>query len=212
MIPNACTEQQFLGDIKNHTLQIILADGVYRHLRFRRPGTVCYGFDIVTWPGYLCFSGDIGCFVFSRVEDMLKFFRDGGTCEPLRINPQYWSEKLQATDKNGGYKAFSYERFREVVNQIVAEDEDATKELKEAVEEMLDSPCGLETAEACYQAVAEFEWEGEQYFTDFFEQSLDEYTFHYIWCCYALVWGVRQYDAAQAANTKPASAGAGGGS
>jgi hypothetical protein len=209
MIANVCTEQRFLGDVKNHTLKIIRDEGVYRHLQFRRPGTVCYGFDIVTWPGYLCYTGDMGCFVFSRVEDMMAFFRDKGTGEPLQINPQYWSEKLQATDKNGGHKAFSFERFREVVNQIVAEDEDATEELKEAVEEMLGGPCGCDTAEACYQAAADFEWQGKQYFTDFFEHSLEEYTFHYIWCCYALVWGIRQYDAAQASNSKPASAGEG---
>ena len=200
MIANACTEQQFLGDIKNHALEIIRDEGVYRHLCFRRPGTRCYGFDIITWPGYLCYTGDMGSFLFSRVEDMLKFFRDKGTGGPLQINLRYWAEKLQATDRNGGYKAFSFERFREVVNRIVAEDEDANDELKEAVAEMLDDPCGGETAEACYQAAADFEWEGKQYFTDFFENSLEEYTFHYIWCCYALVWGIRQYDAAQMAN------------
>ena len=27
-------------------------------------------FDIVTWPGYLCYSGDMGCFVFTRLPDM----------------------------------------------------------------------------------------------------------------------------------------------
>jgi hypothetical protein len=190
-------EQRFDGDIKDHALQIIRNDGVYRHLCFRRPGTMCYGFDIITWPGYLCYTGDTGSFVFSRTNDMLSFFRDTGV-GPLQINPQYWSEKLQATDKNGGYKAFSFERFREVVCGIVKNDEDATEELREAVDKLLDD-CGAETAEACYQAVAEFEWEGEQYFTDFFENSLDEYTFHYIWCCYAIVWGIRQYDAAQTA-------------
>ena len=208
MIANVCTEQQFLGDIKNHTLKVIRDEGVYRHLQFRRPGTVCYGFDIVTWPGYLCYTGDMGCFVFSRVEDMLKFFRDEGMGGPLRINPLYWSEKLQATDKDVGHKAFSFERFREVVNQIVAEDKDATEELKEAVKEMFDD-CDGKSAEACYMAVTEFEWDNQQYFTDFFEHSLEEYTFHYIWCCYALVWGIRHYDAAQASNSKPASAGEG---
>jgi hypothetical protein len=69
--------------------------------------------------------------------------------------------------------------------------------------------CEGKSAEACYMAVTEFEWDNQQYFTDFFEHSLEDYTFHYIWCCYALVWGIRQYDAAQSANSKPASAGEG---
>lgn len=198
MTTNVCTEQQFINDTKCHTLQIIRDDGVSRSLRFRKPGTTCYGFDIITWPGYLCYTGDMGCFVFSRTEDMLSFFRDKGSSDPLRITPQYWAEKLQAVDRNGGYQEFSFERFCEVVNSIAEQDEDATDELKQAVAEMLDD-CGGESAETCYRAASEFEWEDEQYFTDFYEHSLMEYTFHYIWCCYALVWGIRQYDAVKAA-------------
>jgi hypothetical protein len=33
------------------------------------------GFDVVTWPGHLSISGDMGCFVFTRVDDMFTFFR-----------------------------------------------------------------------------------------------------------------------------------------
>jgi hypothetical protein len=193
----SCTEQRFTDDTKNHVLQIIRDDGVNRHLRFRKPGTTCYGYDIITWPGYLCYTGDMGCFVFSRTEDMLEFFRDKGAGEPLHINPQYWAEKLQAVDRNGGYKGFSYERFREVVSGIIRDDEDATDELKDAVNEMLNT-CNGESAESCYQSASDFQWEGDQYFTDFHEHSLDKYTFHFVWCCYALVCGVRHYDAVKA--------------
>ena len=24
--------------------------------------------------------------------------------------------------------------------------------------------------------------------------SMNRYTFHYLWCCYALAWGINQYD------------------
>jgi hypothetical protein len=139
----------------------------------------------------------MGCFVFSRTEDMLGFFRDKGTNDPLHINPPYWAEKLKAIDRNGGYEEFSHARFAEIVREIVAEDDDATEELKTAVEEMIEE-CEGGSAESCHNAAANFEWEGEQYFSDFWEHSLMEYTFHFVWCCYALAWSVRQYDAAQA--------------
>lgn len=31
-------------------------------------------------------------------------------------------------------------------------------------------------------------------FTDFFEVSSQVYTFHFLWCCYAIAWGVKTYD------------------
>lgn len=78
-------------EFADHKLTIMRDDGLYRHLRCQKPGTWVYGFDIVTWPGYLCVCGDIGTWVFSRERDMVQWFErmDG------RINPDYWSEKLQ---------------------------------------------------------------------------------------------------------------------
>jgi hypothetical protein len=35
-------------------------------------------------------------------------------------------------------------------------------------------------------------------FTDFWEVNLHEYTYRFIWCCYAMVWGIRKYDEARA--------------
>ena len=47
---------------------VLRDDGVYRHIRFKKPGTGCMHFDLVTWPGYLCYSGDMGCYVFCRLN------------------------------------------------------------------------------------------------------------------------------------------------
>jgi hypothetical protein len=74
-----------------HELTIVKDDGLYHHWRCRNPATWAYGFHIVTWPGYLCLAGDIGCWTFSREPDMIEWFEsDHGS-----INPHYWSEKLQ---------------------------------------------------------------------------------------------------------------------
>ncbi|MFB5948420.1 hypothetical protein [Klebsiella pasteurii] len=83
---------RFLLDTAEHRLEIFLDNGVYRHLRMQQPGTSCYYYDIITWPGYLTVTGDMGTWTFSRVRDMFNFF-DGWTGE---INTHYWSEKLEA--------------------------------------------------------------------------------------------------------------------
>ncbi|MFY3739344.1 hypothetical protein ACOS9E_25265, partial [Escherichia coli] len=54
------TSTRFLLDTAFHRLEIIRDDGFYRHLRMKQPGTSCYYFDIITWPGYLTVTGDMG--------------------------------------------------------------------------------------------------------------------------------------------------------
>lgn len=82
------TSSRFLVDTAFHRLEIIRDDGLYRHLRMKQPGTSCYYFDVITWPGYLTVTGDMGTWTFSRIADMFDFFgpwQDG-------INTGYWSE------------------------------------------------------------------------------------------------------------------------
>lgn len=38
-------------------------------------------------------------------------------------------------------------------------------------------------------------------FVDFFDGSMNRFTFHFLWCCYALAWGINKYDDHR--NTKP---------
>lgn len=83
--------ERFTSDTKNHQLTVLHDDGIYRHLRFKAPDSGFYWFDLVTWPGYLAFTGDMDGYVFSRVEDMFTFFRGGST---YGINPSYWGEKV----------------------------------------------------------------------------------------------------------------------
>jgi hypothetical protein len=91
--------EEFIKDVSQHKMQILRDDGLYRHIRFKRENTSCYYFDLITWPGALCYTGDMGTFVFSRIPDMFEFFRtDGEKGADLRINPGYWSEKLLAVD------------------------------------------------------------------------------------------------------------------
>ena len=94
------TEAQFLKDVSDHQLELLRDDGLYRHLRFAKPGSIMMSFELVTWPGYLCFCGDMRDFLFTRIPDMFNFFRssrqDRIAGETLYINTGYWGGKCVA--------------------------------------------------------------------------------------------------------------------
>jgi hypothetical protein len=214
VMPEENTQASFLRDVANHVATVIRDDGVYRHVRFKNPGTSAYYFDLVTWPGYLAYSGDMGCYVFSRLNDMFEFFRDDRPEEgKIRINLSYWSEKLQAVDGNrraGGAKAFCEEKFTKVIKeQLVCWmredglDRDGRRELRKAVTEDVLDRIDSGDEHYSYQAANEFsvEIDGNEFrFEDLWDHDFTDYTSHFVWCCYALAWGIQQYDTLKAAN------------
>lgn len=183
------TPESFLNDVKNHQVKILHdADGM-RHIRFKQPNTSDMHFDLITWHNHLCYTGDMGTFVFERTPDMFTFFRSEPD-RPLNINPHYWAEKLQAVDRCDGYEEFDYELFKKRVIYYLDEYE-ADAEVRGQVEsEILDG----ETSEYyCVSAINNFSHD-EFNFDDFWESDLKSYTGRYIWCCYAITWAIGQYD------------------
>lgn len=194
--PTAAT---FIKDVAQHAMTVIRDDGLSRHLRFAKPGTSCMYFDLITWSGHLCYTGDMGTFVFSRIDDMFRFFRpsadDVERRGPLPINRPYWAEKLLAADRNGGWQEFCRDTFREAVEQYM-DDAEASAEVREAVEDQVLSRADDGEHFAC-QAVYDFDEHGFR-FHDFFEHRLWDYTYRFTWCCMAIVWGIQQYDSSKA--------------
>lgn len=203
------TEQQFLKDVESHVMEVIKDDGLYRHIRFRRPGTMCMHFDLITWPGYLCYCGDMGTYVFSRLSDMFEFFRtdrEQSRREGLAINLGYWSEKLQATDggrREGGVKAYSPEKFERCVKEWLANwlrheglNREERRELRQRVEDDVLASAHDGDVRAYDAAMGFSETIGGRRFefTDLWEVDCTEYTHRFIWCCYALAWGIQKYD------------------
>lgn len=190
-----CTEERFLKNVKTHEMTVIRDDGLHRHLRFKKPDTMTYYFDTLTWPGHLCYTGDMGTFVFNRIEDMFEFFRSDD--EKLRINTEYWGEKLLSESRFGGYQEFSTDKFEAAVKSDFEEWEFESEVQKAAIweeveREVLDFIHDGESR--AYDAVNLFKSEDGHIFYDFWEHSFKEYTFHYIWCLYAIVWGIGKYD------------------
>ena len=190
------TEAQFLKDVARHTLNILHDDGIYRHLRFQKPNDSDMYFDIVTYPGTLCYSGDMGSFVFARVNDMLTFFRGHHTQGELQVNPHYWAQKVEAVDRHSDITEYSPAKVRAAIDALL-DSVEASPELRERVaDEVLphaDDEFGM------MSAIRDFDDE-DQLFSDFYEGGgHTEYTGRFLWCCYALVWGIRRYDEARLA-------------
>jgi len=218
------TEDEFLSDVSEHVVEVLRDDGLYRHIRFRRPGTMCSHFDLLTWPGYLCYTGDMGTYVFCRIPDMFQFFRtDREYAERhgrrLAVNLSYWSEKLQAVDgarREASAIEFSPAKFRRVIEQIRrqwirdARDTLSKKQRRSLWEAVGDEVLGqIEDGEHdAYAAARDFSWslsglgyrDGERkwQFDDLWDHSFTEYTHRFQWCCYALAWGIEQYELAKA--------------
>ncbi|TDB45234.1 hypothetical protein [Photorhabdus luminescens] len=190
--------ERFKKDTKDHSIKILHNEDLYRHLRFSKDGSSAYYFDIVTWPGYLCISGDMGCFTFSRVTDMFRFFRSSD--DELSINPYYWSEKLQAGAGHCKkiYQVWSSDKFKDAVSKAVNnwlddnEDvsDDDLEEIQESIEQIIS--CSYNEYDAI-SAIRDYD-DKHDIFIDFYENDLTEYQFHYIWCCYAIVFGISKFD------------------
>ena len=202
---NPCSEEQFLKDIKNHTMEIIRDEKLYRHISFTRNGSSVYRFDLITWPGYLCITGDCGTYVFRRLTDMFEFFRAEGsrTTKKLVINPHYWGEKLESIGTNAGYRDFDSDHFERRVTEyfhdfFVDKCDVAKAECWRDIEESVLSLSDNE--HEAYDAVRDFSFDTPKYMEDFHFQDFfdgggtEEYTFHYIWCLYAIAYGVQEYD------------------
>ena len=210
MTNHECTEEQFLRDIAKHEMTILNEDGVYRRIRFAQPDSSAMSFELITWPGHLCYTGDMGTFVFERTNDMFSFFR-GSKKEGnpgLQINTGYWGEKCIAVDSVDGIRQYSPDSFREVIQEELdewledldpEEDAECIAALKEAVQDEL--LCYADDGEQkAREAADEFEFsfgDLQLSISDFFERTLTVKSFRFVWCCYAIVWAIAKYDQAQ---------------
>lgn len=133
--PYARAYAEFSSATTDHELTVLHDDGLYRHLRMRAPGTMMWGWDVITWPGHLATSGDIADgYVFTRDTDMLAFFSvsehlrhyyaDGAPC----IDISYWAEKLVGHDSYTRVRHYDHESFLAQCRTVLEESEDLSTE------------------------------------------------------------------------------------
>jgi hypothetical protein len=185
------TAEQFLKDVKNHQMEVLQDVGLYRHLRFRAlKDSFNQWFEVVTWPESLAINGDMGSWSFAGVDDMFTFFR--GT--DLRINPSYWAEKITSESKFGGpHEKFHVETFKENVLSSMDGYGLSNQKRREIVKALKSEVFVEEDEWSVRRAISEFKC-GDFIFTDSWEISGNRYTHHFIWCLYAIVWAISQYD------------------
>lgn len=204
--------------IRAHQMHVLHDDGIYRHLRFRSPDTGIAWFDLVTWPGALNISGDMGSWTFRRLEDMFDFF--GGKPD---INPHYWQEKIDGEPDTA--KAYDVELAKQMIREHSAEweplrtdalgrpvktihspllgdvpdddeSDDAAADLKAEVDALIEELVDDESHDR--MLIDNFRAHGHE-FVDTWEWELRGYTHRYLWCCHAIRWGIREYRTHKAA-------------
>jgi hypothetical protein len=177
--------------------------GLYRDLVFKRPGTIVNSFRLITVPGLLLYTGDMGTYEFERLPDMFDFFRGS-------MDMGYWAEKCEAADRDGIWE-FSRDKFRQYAEECLAE----YKESDCYRAQVLSNANGpVRFDETFRQVVAEAEnrndaqtiMEDGNFYPfklvhapdifgfDNWELDFNDFTYRFKWCCHAIQWGIKQYD------------------
>lgn len=183
----------------------------YRHLAFRQPSTANLWFDLITWPEYLTIAGDMGTWTFARIPDMFEFFRQvykgGPDTADLKINADYWSEKLMNGQSSGidAAKVWSDDLFKlRLVDRLTNYYSLEGSDLVEVTQALQDEVLIYDNKHELLNAAANFTHSpnGEKSKIFCFDNcdlpDGKEYSYHFIWCLYAIVWGIKQYDLAKA--------------
>lgn len=194
----ANSRREFQLSTACHEMTVLHDDGLYRHLRFAKPGTGIYRFDLVTWPGHLSITGDLEGYTFCREPDMFGFFAgcDGD------INPGYWAEKLVAKSV---VKEFDEDSFTQlVVDDFMERRHDyseAAPIFRAIRDRVLDDLHGYSEQEA-RERLEQFDYcgpNGEVFeYSDVWEWDLTDWSVHYLRALQAIVWGINQYRTAKA--------------
>ena len=166
--------EHFESATAEHTVTILRDDGLYRHLRCQKPGTWIYGFDIVTWPGYLAFVGDVGDFVFSRTRDMFEFFRGQSP------NPDYWGEKLRGPGPaHQAVYEFDHDAFARAAGERGLAVWDTPFNAQEAARLLVED--GVDPYDL---------------------PKMERYSTQFLFACHAIPWAIERYDETLAADER----------
>ena len=194
------TLEKFLKDVSGHEMQVIRDDGVYRHIRFSSP--LKYSpvfFELVTWPGHLCYWSNMGTYMFSGFDDMLELFSS--------YNKYHWADYCAAEGLQSRAWEFDDEEFIKEVKGHYQEWVDDhhrritgvdAQELWREIETSVLSGGGKEMLSAAQRFSYAVDYSVEFTFNHLFEGTFERPTWRFEWCCQAIAWGLKQYDAYKA--------------
>ncbi|MEV4441320.1 hypothetical protein AB0K09_20310 [Streptomyces sp. NPDC049577] len=192
-------KERFASDVEGATMTVVKDDGVHRHLSFRFPKASWEWCEVVTWPGMLVLRGGLGCWSFTRVEDMFGFFRP--TPHRERIDPVYWAGKL-VPGSGSEAKEYNAKRAASYIRNTVVDAIVEYPSLSEDVENDLFPAWGgpdLSTEAGLRAALGRFEGAYQDIHKGFRfpveDWDLHRYSDWFLLSCLVLPWAVEQYDA-----------------
>lgn len=188
---------RFARETRGHKMTVLHEDGLYRHLKFADPDGGFYRFDLLTWPHNAFLRGDGFSFGFSiyPTKDIFDMFRGSSSGG---ITPGYWQEKVTA----GKVKDWSEDLFRAWVLDEAAKGESRYPGLVEAVGKQIlhSDEHSTEYQGTAEYAVASFSHGDYRLrLPNHWDESFEDYSWEYLFACHAVLFGIRQYDAARKA-------------
>lgn len=197
--------EEYIGK-RDYKMTVISDDGdVTRCLHFAHENRGDGHFVITTWPGCLAISGDMGSYMFTRINDMVNFFSGDN------INYSYWEEKCSSSSENGGIKKFDTDLFKKEMIAIKAQltvdlideygvdlddlNEDEKEKFEDAKSDINDAFLMLEDVEDEHSAIA---FARDLDTDDLGLDSCDlphpeSYTFRYLFACNAINFACNTY-------------------
>jgi hypothetical protein len=120
--------EQFLKDVKNHTVKVLYDVGLYRHYSASNNNSSIDYFEVLTYPGGIMIRGDRGVYVWERNVDSLEWFKTSD------IN--YLATKVVAVDKCSTVWEYSHEEFIKIFTEELKEffDDKIPENIQESLE------------------------------------------------------------------------------
>lgn len=208
---NLKIKKKFLENVKDHEVTIICDNGEIKSIIVKNPKDYIHNFTITSWKDHLCISGDMGTYVFNRENtDMFSFFRTE-IGQELSINPDYWHEKLVADSCYKPSQEYSDELLVECLYEELeyyCEDNDLCENAKQSIKyHIKDYFFRVKDWDQAIYLIKTKDWveykDSEE--LDAFaecladdceisQQDVNSHSYWYIWCLYAIVWTINQYD------------------
>ena len=177
----------------DHVVTQNVNQGLYRHWRCQKPGAGMYHFNVITEPGRLIVTGDIGTLILCREQDMLPWARRA------MDDPYYMAGKCQAPEpyawSSDVCRDWLERERRDVLHDLAIDEEAARKEGEELTAKERKKYTDLLDKIA---KLAEEVEGGEHAFTQAVHDSglvdgcdwprLETFTPNFLWCREALRW------------------------
>jgi hypothetical protein len=193
---------RFDVDTANHALTVLRDDGLYRHLHIAAVGDLAWNqwYEIVTYPGTLVYSGDMGTYVFHSpaILDVLTMFDLDATVLDPRYLASYLAKKCVAADLEG-ITEYSPDLLRQLVEEEAQDwfrgrPDAGVRVLRAEIADLLDYADHGE--DIVREKLDEFRPKiGNSVFefTDTCEWNLREFTHRFLWACHAITKANRLY-------------------